>query len=155
MKPAEINVIETVAEASTEDNNNNNKKDKFIEITVYIPKTLTNYNEISNFLRKYALINTHIEFNIQLPDKKHQQPRQYKATQSIKNWSNYQSIYYYSLPELERLIYSFEDRRSNSNIAGYIQRYFREGANIKKEELLDILNSNNTITNNDKMITKT
>ena len=143
-------MIETIATA--ENHNNDDDNNKFIEITVYIPKALTNYDEIGNLLRKYALINTHIEFNIQLPDKKQQQQSsQYKATQSIKNWSNNQSIYYYSLPELERLVYSFEDR-SNSNIAGYIQKNFREGTNIKKEELLDILNpssATNAITNDD------
>ena len=150
VKPAEMNVIETIATA--ENHNNDDDNNKFIEITVYIPKALTNYDEIGNLLRKYALINTHIEFNIQLPDKKQQQQSsQYKATQSIKNWSNNQSIYYYSLPELERLVYSFEDK-SNSNIAGYIQKNFREGTNIKKEELLDILNpssATNAINNDD------
>ncbi len=146
LKSAEINVIETTKATAENDNNDyNNNNNKFIEITVYIPKKLTNYNKINDLLTKYALINTHIEFNIQFPNEK--QFRQYKATQNIKNWSNNQSIYYYSLPELERLIYSLENK-SNSYISSYLQRHFREGTNIKKEEVLDILNSTITTTTN-------
>ncbi len=131
----------------TVDNNNNNK---FIEITVYLPKTSINYNKILWLLKKYVLINTHIDFDFKLPGI---YTGLYNATQKIKDWSNYQSVYYCYLPDLERLIYSLEDK-SNSNISSYLQRHFREGTNIGKEELLKILNSsssdddNNNTTNN-------
>ena len=120
-----------------EENNNEN----FTEITVYIPKKFSDYNEINQLLINYSLFNTHITFKNHCCLKSRSTfLKIYNATQKIDNWSNYQSIYYYSLPEFERLIYSFE-HKSNSDIANYVQKNFREGTNIKIVELLEILNS--------------
>ncbi len=127
----------TSKELSIEEEETNNK---FTEIVVYLPNIAVYYNSILFLFNKYALSNTHIDFHFELPNKHYYKPN-YKATQNIVDWSNYQSIYYYSLPDFERLIYSLQDK-SNSNIANYVQKYFREGTNIKKDELLDILNSN-------------
>ena len=130
-------------ELSIEEDQTNNK---FTEIVVYLPNVAVDYDKIKSLLYRYIILNTHIDFHFELPNNSYYKPT-YKATQNITEWSNYQSIYHYSLQDFERLIYSLQDR-SNSNIANYVQKYFREGTNIKKDELLDILNSkNNPITN--------
>jgi hypothetical protein len=133
-------------EEEKDDDETNNK---FTEIVVYLPNMAVDYAKIDFLLRKYVILNTHIDFHFELPLDKpnHYYRPNYKATQNIIDRSNYQSVYYYSLSDFEKLIYSLQDR-SNSNIANYVQKHFREGTNIKKEELLNILNSkdNNTIT---------
>ncbi len=118
------------------------------EITVYIPKKFSDYNGIKQLLLNYGLFNTHITFNIYFNLKSRSFGDRYNATQSIENWSNYQSIYYYLLSEFEKLIYSLE-HKTNLDIAKYVQKNFREGTNIKIEELLEILNSSN---NDDKKL---
>ena len=119
----DIDIIEIESKKEKEENNNN---DKFTEITVSIPKKLTYIDEIKSFLLNYILFNTHITFKTNIHSKSKSSISIYNGTQSIENWSNYQSIYYYSLPEFERLIYSFEDK-TNLNIAKYVQKNFREG----------------------------
>jgi hypothetical protein len=137
----------TIDEKKDEEDETNNK---FTEIVVYLPNIAVDYAKIDFLLRKYVVLNTHIDFHFDLPLDKpnHYYRPNYKATQNIIDWSNYQSVYYYSLSDFEKLIYSLQDR-SNSNIANYVQKHFREGTNIKKDELLNILlnskDNNNTI----------
>ncbi len=136
-----IKLISRELPTDKEEENEEETNNKFTEIVVYLPNTAVNSDKIGILLRKYVILNTHIDFHFELPNN-HYYKSNYKATQSIIDWSNYQSVYYYSLPDFERLIYSLQDK-SNPNIANYLQKYFREGTNIKKEELLNILNSNN------------
>ena len=139
LEPPQIDVIEKTTTPS--EVSETKEEDKFIEFTVYLPtKILTDYTQIKILLTEYTLINTHIDFKFELLGEN----QIYKATQNIQHWSNNQSIYYYSLPELESLIYSFEDQ-SNTCITAYLQRHFREGTNIKKDELSNILNNNKNI----------
>ena len=44
------------------DYNNNH----FTEVVVYLPKISVDYSEINKLLKKYAVLNTHIDFNIQI-----------------------------------------------------------------------------------------
>src|SRR5215216_1942637 len=56
----------------------------FTEIIVYLPRTAVNdYDEIYELLKKYAVLNTHIDFKFKLPFSK--KSDFYPATQRIKN----------------------------------------------------------------------
>jgi len=146
-KVAVNEIIVPKKEEKEKEIDNIKKKDNFTEITTYIPKKLTNYENILSVLFQFILFNTHIEFTIQLPT--NDCPKKYSVNKDeykIQNWSNLPSIHYYDLEGFKTLIYSLEDQ-TNSYISGYLQRSFREAASIKKEELFSILSSATATTN--------
>ncbi|MGI9011840.1 MAG: hypothetical protein ACR2F1_11730 [Nitrososphaeraceae archaeon] len=149
IKTPKVNVNEIVLPKTEEQEVNDIQKGQFTEITTYIPRKLTDYNNIRSLFYEYVVLNTHIEFNIKsLPyvDNLVKVPVK-KDEYRIQNWSNLSSIYYYDLYEFQELIYSLEDQ-NNHYISGYLQRNFREGASIKKEELVSILSSTTVISTN-------
>ena len=111
-----------------------NTNDNFTEVVVYLPKHSVNYRAIHDFLKKYIIDNTHIDFSIQLPSNK--QPLFYKATQELKkDWKNKQSIYSYTLQDIKGLFYSIDKSSDNLNVFdNFIRTDFREGTTLPKDQ---------------------
>ena len=110
----------------------------YIEITTYIPTKVLDYNYIDLVFKKYVLINTHIDFKSKLPDSDIE--NEYEATQTIKDWKNKQSIYYFSLNEFKDLIHSFESSNDSLNVyEEFIHTDFREGYTLEKTKELETL----------------
>jgi hypothetical protein len=98
---------ESESKENTNDSNNN-----FTEVVVYLPKRSVDYRAIHDFLKKYIIDNTHINFNILLPGQKG--PRFYTATQELyKDWKNKQSVYSYTLQDIKGLLHSIDQSNNN------------------------------------------
>jgi hypothetical protein len=121
-----------------------NDYNHFTEIVVYLPNIAINYFEINNLLKKYVILNTHIDFRIQVGKKKYQQQEQpqhlyqYPATQKLKNdWKNRESIYSYTLPEIKDYFHGIDKSNDTLNVYDeFIYKEFREGTNLPKDEVL-------------------
>jgi hypothetical protein len=85
--------------------------------------------KLSNLFLRFALINVHIAFSIELPG---MDILDIPAVQTIsEKWSNQISIWCYSEKDFEELIISLQ----NEDMMAYsILKEFREGTNISKEE---------------------
>ncbi len=121
-----------------------NDYNHFTEIVVYLPNIAINYFEINNLLEKYVILNTHIDFRIQVGRKKYQQQEQpqhlyqYPATQKLKNdWKNKESIYSYTLAEIKDYFHGIDKSYDNLNVYDeFIYKVFREGTTLPKDEVL-------------------
>ena len=114
----------------------------FTEVVVYLPKIAVDYIEIKELLEKYAVLNTHIDFKFKLPFRK--EPRFfYPATQKLKSdWRNKESIYSYTLSEIEEYFQGIDKSHDNLNVYdNFIYTNFREGTNLSKkyDEILEKL----------------
>ena len=110
----------------------------YIEIITYIPTKVLDYKYIDLVFNEYVLINTHIDFKSKLADSDIE--NEYEATQTIKDWKNKQSIYYYSLNEFKDLIHSFESSNDSLNVyEEFIHTDFREGYTLEKTKEFETL----------------
>ena len=111
-----------------------NNYNHFTEVVVYLPKIAVHDNKIDDLLKKYAVLNTHIDFKFKLPFKK--EPDFYPATQRIKNdWRNKESIYSDTLSELEEYFQGVDKSHDNLNVYdNFIYPNFREGTNLSKSK---------------------
>ena len=137
----DINIKCTAEEGNREYKNENLSQSNLTEIIMYIPDTL-DYTDLRWLLIKYALINSHIEFNFEIPGKGNNKNKVYdlNATQKINDWKNNQSIYYFSLSEFKELVYSIEENSNNFNAYdNFIYTTFREGRIIKKDSMFERL----------------
>lgn len=132
--------IESDIKTQTIRNFTNNKR--FIEIETTIPTKLDDA-AIQTILLEYIILNPHIEFHLSLPLRdKNKFPSEFQSIQNIKKWSNYNSIYYYSLSDFRNLILTIEDNTPIFNLI----KSFREGTNITIERhLLQLVISNTMI----------
>lgn len=111
-----------------------NDYNHFTEIVVYLPKIAVDYYKIDSLLKKYAILNTHINFKFKLPFRN--ESDFYLATQRIKNnWRNKESIYSYTLSELDDYIQSTDKSHDNQNVYdNFLYTNFREGTNLSKKD---------------------
>jgi hypothetical protein len=123
-------------------NQNNNhqetsdhQQNHFTEIVVYLPKIAVNYIEIKKLLDKYAVSNTHIDFKFNLSTLKGSQF--YPATQKLKNdWRNKESIYSYTLSEIEEYFQGIDKSHDNLNVYDeFLYKNFREGTTLTKDKV--------------------
>ena len=142
-----------ILKEETNDNNNNNNN-QFTEIAVYLPKIAVNYSNILDLLKKYAVLNTHIDFNFKLPSQ--QKSEFYLATQKLKtDWKNKESINFYSLSDWENLIFSFDKSNDNLNVYdNFIHTNIREGWTLTRDEDFKTLTYGN-LKNDSKKIEET
>ena len=111
-----------------------NDYNHFTEIVVYLPRTAVNdYDEIYELLKKYAVLNTHIDFKFKLPFSK--EPDFYPATQRIKNdWRNKESIYSYTLSEIKEHFQGIDKSHDNLNVYdNFLYTNFRESTTLSKK----------------------
>ena len=76
------------------------------------------------------MLNTHIDFKFKLPFRK--EPGFYPATQKLKSeWRNKESIYSYTLSEIEGYFQGIDKSHDNLNVYNeFIYKNFREEYNI-------------------------
>jgi hypothetical protein len=136
---------------SQEDNPYNIDYNNYVEIVVYLPnmEKAVDYSRIKYFLNRYALSNTHINFEFEIPKKVvvNEQLKveyyhfNYKATQELKkDWKNKLSIYSYSLSDWRSLILSIDKSKDKVNVYDdFIHPQFREGWTLNRDEFFESL----------------
>ena len=92
------------------------------------------------YLFPFSILNPHIEFYSKLPkitnnhERNIENENHLKSVLQLREYSNRQSIYYYSLTEFKNLIFSIID---DDLPIYYLVKDFREATNIKKESVND------------------
>ena len=138
---------------SVEDNDLTQDSDhNYIEIVVYLPNTkkAVDYSRIRYFFNRYALSNTHINFEFEIPKKVvvNEQFKLlgsyhfvYKATQELKkDWKNKLSIYSYSISDWKSLIRSIDNNKDKVNVYDdFIHPQFREGWTLNRDDFFESL----------------
>ena len=115
--------------------NKHNKK--FTELSIFIPEIL-DCLLVNQYLFDFSILNPHIEFYYKLPkivnnQKDIENENHLKSILKLREYSNRQSIYYYSLTEFKNLIFSIID---DDLPIYYLVKDFREATNIKKDQLM-------------------
>ena len=112
-----------------------NDSSDFTEVEFHFPiiEGINFLHGIRWFLMQYAILNTHISFNFNLYGSEHIDSNLPQTQKLITDWSNPISIFYYTYPEFRNFIFGLED----NDISAYdiIRKNFREGTNIKKENV--------------------
>ena len=105
-------------------------------------------------LQEYIVLNTHIDFSIQLPSEN--EPSFYLHTQKLENdWKNKESIHSYTLSEFKDLIRSLDKSKDNLNVYdSFIHTNFREGWRLKRDEFFNTLTYGD-LKNDEKKIGET
>ena len=129
------NIDKKYHQFQNQNNQEINDYNHFTEVVVYLPKIAVDYIELKKLLEKYAVLNTHIDFKFKLPLK---EPRFYSAKQKLKSdWRNKESIYSYTLSEIEEYFQGIDKSHDNLNVYDeFIYKNFREGTTLPKDEVL-------------------
>jgi DNA topoisomerase VI subunit B len=131
-------IFESESELEIQFDVKRNSNSNTIEVETRLPltdKSDHTINEIERFIIDYALLNTHIEFSIYLPNGKFH--HLYQTQPMLAKWSNQTSIYYYSLQEFEDFISGLDDNEMKIYNVLY-NASFREVSNISKSDFPQI-----------------